>query len=258
MLQRIRHPVVVTPGDNDWTDCHFLNAPTADPLERLAKVRAAFFPAGKSLGQRTIAVASQSSDPQHSAYRENLRWSLGAVTFATVHIVGSNDNVGRTPVMDAEQQQRKAANVAWIKEAFAHAKSNRARGLVLITQANPYFENREPRGWKQLHFAVIPGTKGPEQPQPSPFDDYISALADEMESYDKPVAFLHGDFHRFRMDHPLFSKKTNRRFENFIRVETYGSPDIHWVKVTVDPANPRLFRFEPQIVPENVANHRAP
>ncbi len=53
---------------------------------------------------------------------------------------------------------------------------------------------------------------------------------------DKPVAFLHGDLHRFRIDHPLFSAKTNRRFENFIRVETYGSPDIHWVRVTVDPA----------------------
>ncbi len=74
---------------------------------------------------------------------------------------------------------------------------------------------------------------------------------------DKPVAFLHGDLHRFRIDHPLFSAKTNRRFENFIRVETYGSPDIHWVRVTVDPASSQLFCFDPQIVPENVANRRA-
>ena len=29
---------------------------------------------------------------------------------------------------------------------------------------------------------------------------------------DKPVAFLHDDRHRFRIDHPLFSAKTNRRF----------------------------------------------
>ena len=29
---------------------------------------------------------------------------------------------------------------------------------------------------------------------------------------DKPVAFLHDDLHRFRIDHPLFSAKTNRRF----------------------------------------------
>jgi len=47
----------------------------------------------------------------------------------------------------------------------------------------------------------------------------------------KPVAFLHDD--RFRIDHPLFSAKTNRRFEKFIWVETYGSPDIHRVRVTV-------------------------
>jgi hypothetical protein len=31
---------------------------------------------------------------------------------------------------------------------------------------------------------------------------------------------------------------------------------VHWVKVTVDPADRQLFRFEPQIVPENVGNHR--
>ena len=107
-----------------------------------------------------------------------------------------------------------------------------------------------------LYSSMVVGTKPPEKLQPSPFDDYINALAEEMESYDKPVAFLHGDTHRFRIDHSLYSTKTNRRFENFIRVETYGSPDIHWVRATVDPADPQLFRFDPQIVPDNVANHR--
>ena len=81
-------------------------------------------------------------------------------------------------------------------------------------------------------------------------------LAEELESYERPVAFLHGDTHTFRIDQPLFSKKTNRRFENFTRVETFGDPETHWVRVTVDPADPQLFRFNAEIIPENVVNHR--
>jgi len=256
MLQRIRHPVVVTPGDNDWTDCHFLTVRKADPLERLSKVRATFFPDGKSLGQRTISVESQGTDKQFAKFVENLRWSMGGVTFATLHIVGSEDNFGRTPEMDVEQLERKAASITWMKQAFARAKADNSRGLVLMTQANPAFENHWPAGQRALYSSMVVGTKPPEILQPSPFDDYINALAEEMESYDKPIAFLHGDTHRFRIDHSLYSIKTNRRFENFVRVETYGSPDIHWVKVTADPDDPQLFRFDPQIVPDNVANHR--
>ena len=77
-----------------------------------------------------------------------------------------------------------------------------------------------------------------------------------MESFDKPVAILHGDTHLFRIDKPLYSKETNRLFENFTRVETFGWPDSHWVRITVDPADPQLFRFKAEIVPENVVNRR--
>jgi hypothetical protein len=77
-----------------------------------------------------------------------------------------------------------------------------------------------------------------------------------LESYDKPVAFLHGDTHLFRIDKPLYSKKTNRLFDNFTRVETFGNPDTHWVLVTVDPGNAQLFRFEAKIIQGNIVNRR--
>lgn len=255
-FQTIRHPVVMTPGDNDWVDCHFLKARTVDPIERLAALRAIFYPDGKSLGARTMPVISQASDPQYAKFRENLMWSIGGVTFATLHITGSNDNFGRTPDMDAEQRERKAANMIWLKQAFARAKADKSRGLVIMTQANPAFENSwEPRR-KALLFQRVLGMTPPEPAVPTAFDDYVAALAAEMESYDRPVAFLHGDTHMFRIDQPLYSTKTRRPFENFTRVETFGSPNSHWVLVTVDPKNPQLFRFEPQIVPENVINQR--
>jgi len=255
-FQRSKHPFIFTPGDNDWTDCHFLKAPKVDPLEALAKIRSMFFPEGRSLGQRTIAVTSQASDSRYAKFRENLRWSMGGVTFATVHIVGSNDNLGRTTEMDAEHAERKAANIAWLKQAFTRAKADVSRGLVIITQANLIFEKHW-TGDKLRLFTTYAGVSPSSSPLPTGHDDYVKTLVEEVESYDRPTAVIHGDSHTFRIDKPLISAKTGRPFENFTRLETFGAPDSHWVRVIVDPADPQLFTFKPEIVPENVVNRRA-
>ena len=192
-FQSVRHPFILTPGDNDWTDCHGVEARKFDPLERLAKLRTMFFPAGRSLGQRTMPVISQAADPQFGKFRENLRWSMGGVTFVTLHIVGSNDNFGRTPEMDAEHRERKAANIAWLRNAFSEAKASNSRGLALLTQANPNFENYWPTGQKNTYLCMIPGTRAPEKVEATGYDEYIQTLAEEMETYTWPTVFLHGD-----------------------------------------------------------------
>jgi len=255
-FQSVRHPFILTPGDNDWTDCWPLQAKKVDPLELLAGVRSMFFPEGRSLGQRLLVVKNQSADPQYAKFRENLRWSFSGVTFVTLHIVGSNDNFGRTPEMDAEHLERKAENIAWMKQAFAEAKASNSLGLVVLTQANPGFENFWPPAAKTRYFIpFIP--RGQALPNPvTAFGDYIQALAEELEGFDKPVAYLHGDTHLFRIDKPLYSTKTSRLFENFTRVETFGWPDTHWVRITVDPDDPQLFRFKAEIVRENAVSRR--
>ena len=82
------NPLIYTPGDNEWTDCHrppnFPEDPAeADPLNRLSLVRETFFADGYSLGEKEIPVQRQSVE-----YPENARWIRG-VTFATLHVVGS-------------------------------------------------------------------------------------------------------------------------------------------------------------------------
>jgi hypothetical protein len=254
-FQRVRHPFVLTPGDNDWTDCHLLKPNPVDPLKALEAVRATFYPKGTSLGGRTMPVESQASDANFATFVENLRWAIGGVTFATAHIVGSNDNTGRSPEMDAEQKERKAANLAWIKAAFAKARADNSRGLVLMIQANPGFENHWPPAPKGRYFGPFLGRAGaPAIPANDAFGDTIALLTEELETYRRPVLLLHGDTHLFRIDKPLYSKKTGRIFENFTRVETFGSPDAHWVRITVDPAYSGLFRVQPEIVAENAAN----
>ena len=251
-FQSVRHAFVLTPGDNDWSDCAPLQARKVDVLELLERLRARFYPEGRSLGQKPMAVASQSADPRYSRYRENLRWTKGGVVFVTLHIVGSNDNTGQGPRTDDEQAERKAANLAWLAAAFAAAAD--ARGLVILTQANPGFENFWPAAAKTRYFLPFIARGQPLPAPASPYGDYVDALAQALETFRKPVAFLHGDTHLFRIDKPLYSRKTGRAFENFTRVETFGWPDTHWVRVGVHPADPGLFRFRAEIVPENAAS----
>jgi hypothetical protein len=223
-------------------------------MERLAKVREMFFPEGRSLGQKTIAVDSQAKEADFKQYRENLMWSLNGVTFATLHIVGSNNNKGVTPEMDVEHAERTKANIAWMKKAFADAKAKNSIGLVLLTQANPGFETQWTPSLVRRYFLRFPQVKVPEKPAPSGYDEILNAVAEEMETYKKPTLFVHGDTHIFHVSKPLLSKRTKRSFENFTRVETFGDPDTHWVRITVDPAKPDLFTIEPEIVSDNKAN----
>lgn len=252
-FQKSANPFILTPGDNDWSDCIKLKARKFDPMERLAKLREMFFPEGRSLGQKTIAVDSQAKEAAFKQYRENLMWSVNGVTFATLHTVGSNNNKGVTPEMDVEHAERTKANIAWMKKAFATARAPEMRGLVLLTQANVAFESHWTESLK-LRYVRSAGGIMPKDAEGTGYDALVDALATEMESFRSPVLFVHGDTHLFRVNKPLISKKTRRFFENFTRVEVFGDPETHWVRVTVDPSKPELFTIEPEIIPENKAN----
>jgi hypothetical protein len=255
-FQTSEHPFVMTPGDNDWTDCHLLNTRKVDPLERLAKVRELFYPDGKSLGKRTMLVSSQAIDPKFSKFRENLAWTVNNVSFMTMHIVGSNNNRGRTPEMDAEANERMEANIAWLRKAFADAKAANSAGLVLITQANPGFETKWTPSLIDRYFRLFPGVAAPKAQPPSGFDDILDAVAAEMASYDKPTLFIHGDTHIFHISKPLVDRKSGRFVDHFTRLEVFGDPDSHWVRVIVEPKEPGLFTIRPEIIPENRSRQR--
>jgi hypothetical protein len=47
-------------------------------------------------------------------------------------------------------------------------------------------------------------------------------------------------------------RNRDRRIMNFTRVETFGTPDVHWVKATIDSSDSNLFRFEPVLVKANL------
>lgn len=74
-------------------------------------------------------------------------------------------------------------------------------------------------------------------------------------TFGRPLLFVHGDSHVFRIDKPLFNTKNRRTIENFTWLEVFGRPDVHWVRIVVDPRKPGLFTIIPEIVEKNLLNH---
>jgi hypothetical protein len=75
-FQKLSQAFIVTPGDNDWTDCHRSNNGNYLPTERLAKFRQIFYPVpGRSTGQRPMTLRTQAGMAGFRDYVENTMWS---------------------------------------------------------------------------------------------------------------------------------------------------------------------------------------
>ena len=228
-------PLIYTPGDNEWTDCHRPNSGRFDPIERLAFVRRMFFPdPTQSLGRTPLRVTPQSADAQYAKFIENARWERAGIVFATVHIPGSNNNLQRDPAAVNEYIERNAANLAWIDAVFARAKDTGAKGVVLAFQAHLRFD-------KEL----------PETDLRSGFNDTLNALKRNSIAWGKPVLLIHGDQHHLVIDQPLIGPG-RQRIMNVTRLMVHGASEVHATLVTIDTNEADLFSFTPVYIQENI------
>lgn len=87
-------PVVLTIGDNEWTDCHRESAGQYNPIERLSTLRTIFFPtiSGASGGKRSARLETQALQSPYGDFVENNMWHRSTAIFATFHCVGSNND----------------------------------------------------------------------------------------------------------------------------------------------------------------------
>jgi hypothetical protein len=251
----LRAPAAFTPGDNDWTDCD--RTAGYSSLAQLDKERKLFFSTPFTLGQHRLRQEVQSTPmclglSGNVPCVENRRWTFGGVTYATLNIQGSCNNLCDVAPDPNEYALRNQANIAWMQQTFDEAKSLHSAAVMLITQADP--------GWD-----LTDGTRAPvRDPKtlaesdglPDGFQEFLTALRDQVIAFAKPVAYVHGDSHYFRIDKP-FLDSLGQRLENFTRVETFGdhqengNNDVHWLKVTVDASSREVFSYQPQIVPGN-------
>lgn len=255
-------PAMFTPGDNDWTDCDRANNGGYSSLERLTHERQVFFATPYSLGQRTMLQEVQATPlclaerPDHTRFTqpcvENRRWTYGRVTYATINIQGSCNNLCDTNPDPDEFAARNAAAIRWMQDTFLSAKEKDSVAVMLITQGNPGFDKADPTRAPQRDPMTLAQSDG----QPDGFQQFLLALREAVVAFAKPVAFVHGDSHYFRLDRPFLDAQ-GRRLENFTRVETFGdnaqnlNNDVHWLKVLVDARSREVFAFQAQIVPAN-------
>ena len=246
LLDGFKDPLVYTPGDNEWTDCHVAskNNGLYTPTERLAAVRTRFFPvAGQTLGGRKMQVLTQADDPANSAYVENVLWTQSRVVLATLNVPGSNDDLapwgaplpadaGNYPSQAAERAARDGANLAWVDRAFALATEQEAEGVVLMLQADMWDVTTSLNG----------------------FDALVQRIGARAAAFGKPVLLLEGDSHAFEVQYPYSAGSPLRLVhpntpvaENVTRIVVEGSAGrTEYVRLTVDPKtrDGTLFRWE--------------
>lgn len=228
MFQASRHPFIYVPGDNDWTDCHRRGAGGFDPLERLAKLRGMFYADDDSLGVGKLNLEHQSADPRFAEFRENLRWTFEGVLFIALNIPGSNNNLGRTREMDAEHERRSLANAAWLAQGFDLAGKKASAAVFVVIQANPDFE---------MSFIL-------KRNKADGYAKFKKELLAHTLAFSGKVVLVHGDTHRFQVDQPMVDPVTSKPVEHFTRIESFGSPYVDWVKVSIDPADQKLFSIQ--------------
>jgi hypothetical protein len=225
------NPLVYTPGDNEWTDCHRANNGAYHPLERLAHDRSIFFTnPGTSLGQNPMAVATQAA----AGFPENVAWRTQGVDFSVIHVIGSNDDlqpwtgIGETTAT-AEQVAEESARIGnaidQVRASFATARQKQDRAVAIYLQADMFDPTYTPT-WNDI----------------SAFQPLVQALVTESASFNGDVYLFNGDSHVYNSDQPLATGShwlstygVTGAADNLHRVTVDGSSNNKdWLKVTVN------------------------
>ncbi|MBV9989921.1 MAG: metallophosphoesterase [Alphaproteobacteria bacterium] len=215
-------PMIYTPGDNEWTDCHktgegggaynsgtgqidymrdaqgrLIDYAGGNPVANLGLIRGIFFdrPGHTIGGKRLVKTQSEAFDPRYPSdaeYVENVMFTQSRVQFVTVNQPGGsnddNDVWYGAPQMSTEQSNEMAtrdqANLHWIDAAFDKAVAERAKAVVIMLQADMWDAADNP-----LH--------------QSAFEPLIEKIATRTAAFGKPVLLFNGDSHVYRSDNPL-------------------------------------------------------
>ncbi|MFE2914725.1 hypothetical protein ACFXI0_24335 [Kitasatospora indigofera] len=268
-------PLVYTPGDNEWSDCHKAaegggryNAATGqidpvldpatglpvdhaagNPVQNLDLVRRTFFARpGHTLGSDTLRVLSQAqlphrAHPEDAKYVENVLWAKNGTLFVTVNLPGGSNNDADpwygAPTASQEQldeaAHRTAADLRWLDTAFTLARTGGLSSVVVTAQADMWDLDGKPA----THVAN--------------YEPIVAGLASHTTAFGKPVLLLMGDSHVYRSDNPLtqgsactgddgvcsydaWNSHPGYQVPNFHRIVVHGSTvPLEWLKLTVTP-----------------------
>jgi hypothetical protein len=271
-FQEYNHPVIYTPGDNEWADCapiqhvdtvsRFVAGKASEEdlkiivggtdleggFERklygdwrggLSKVRKTFFATKKSLGQHPIDLIRQADVSDFNEMVENAIWEHGNVLFGTIHVSGSANNFAINEEARAlEAITRNRANFEWIKRIFAKANAQDASAAVIALHASLFVDGD---GGKFTGKKVRGEQEGA-------YYWMVRAIRDLAAEFGRPVLLIHGDFHELIIDRPFLVSQgefAQPKYANITRLQVYGAPEIRAVQVSVDTETPWVFSFSP-------------
>jgi hypothetical protein len=269
-------PMVYTPGDNEWTDCHkkkegggaynaatgqidyvkdgdgnLVNYSGGNPVDNLALVRSIFYPtAGGTLGSGRLKVLSQAQVDNHAhptdgQYVENVMWQRDDVLFVSVNVPGGSNSDAdpwygaptASPQQTTEAANRTGAALRWLDRAFTTAGQVHARSVVVMAQADMW----DLDGKDGSHLAN--------------YEPIVNSLATHTTDFGKPVLLLNGDSHVYRSDNPLqqassctgdqdvcsyddWNSHPSYNEPNFHRIVVHGSTvPLEYLRLTVNPKN---------------------
>ena len=113
--------------------------------------------------------------------------------------------------------------IAWLRATFDTARATGAKGVVIA-----------------FHAEIGLGGKAPRDG----YEPFLARLQHELATFPGQVIVIHGDSHDERVDHPVMLPSGPD--DRFTRIETYGSPDVGWLRVVIDSVAGRLVRVEPR------------
>ena len=134
-----------------------------------------------------------------------------------------------------------------MKDSFQEAKNAAAAGVMIVVQADPVFDSPDTEEVDE-RTTLVSGFE-----EHDGYDAFLAELKAQTKAFTGQVVLVHGNSHYFRVDKPYMLQTIAKKdmVKNFTRVENFGSPSVHWVKVTVTPKNPNVFTLEPMIVKGN-------
>jgi hypothetical protein len=243
-------PLVYTPGDNEWTDCHRANNgaywPAGPVLNgdtrpaRLDEIHRIFFDRpGRTLGKHSMRVETQGG-----RFVENVAWDDARVEFGALNVPGSNNDwapwfgLPQTQSQIDEVTNRTNADLAWLGHLFHEAGHDHARAVVIGIQADMWDTAIEGDPAQYDHFQPI-----------------VQALANQARAFHGEVLLFNGDSHQFTDDHPLAdpTRPQNKAIygiqqdvPNLHRITVNGSttPCHEWLRLHIDPHAKEVFSYE--------------
>jgi hypothetical protein len=266
LWRRFDDPLVYTPGDNEWADCHkpaegggTYNSATGqidyvtdvdgnpvdyaggNPVANLDLIRSIFFPdPGLTLGAHRRLVLSQAfwaryfdrSHPSDARFVENAIYVQGRTLFVTVNLPGGSNNDNDVWYGAPTQSAAQAREVSDRTGADLRWLDLAFR----IARADP-----------RIGSVVIGAQADMWDPEKgaahqAAYEPFVRSIASHTAAFGRPVLMFNGDSHVYQSGNPLSPADPVAYIHpgydvpNFHRVVVHGSTfPLEWLKLTIDP-----------------------